>query len=303
MSMLSVDTPAAGFAPYHARLKRRIDAELDVRLAEWFPGLALPHLQTLSEVMSDGKRLRGSLTCLVAEALGGSVERALPAALAIEIIQAASLVHDDFIDGDALRRGRPAAWTVLSPRRAVLLADVMFATAIEKMAQAGAREGATLSHAIATMAQGAFQETLDLDAGAARRAYRHINYLKTGSLFAAAARLGALAAGAGGRELEAATEFGALAGEAYQIADDLADITRLGSGTVARAQLPALAPALAYFTGKTDFAQAVPLIRPRMEEEIASLIGRAKASLAPFPGGEPARVLAELPGAVAGMAA
>ena len=153
----------------------------------------------------------------------------MPAALAVEMVQAASLVHDDFVDGDTVRRGRPAAWTLLSSRRAVLVADVMFATAIEKMAQAGAREGATLAHAIAAMAQGALQEGAgntrveDLDA------YRRIIYLKTGSLFAAAARLGALAVDAQEPLLQAATEFGARAGELYQIADDLADGARLGS--------------------------------------------------------------------------
>ena len=159
------------------------------------------------------KAPRGSLTCLVAEALGGTLEQSLPAALAVEMVQAASLVHDDFVDGDTVRRGRPAAWTLLSSRRAVLVADVMFATAIEKMAQAGAREGATLAHAIAAMAQGALQEGAgntrveDLDA------YRRIIYLKTGSLFAAAAWLGALAVDAQEPLLQAATEFGARAGE------------------------------------------------------------------------------------------
>ena len=113
-------------------------------------------------ILAEGKRLRGSLTCLVAEALGGTLEQALPAALAVEVIQAASLVHDDFVDGDTLRRGRPAAWTLLSARRAVLLADLMFATAIEKMTQAGGREGETLAHAIAAMAQGAFQESVGI---------------------------------------------------------------------------------------------------------------------------------------------
>lgn len=265
-------TPAR-FAEYHGGLKRRIDAELGARLGDWFPSLPRAHLETLSGIVADGKRLRGTLTCLVAQALGGRVERALPAALAVEIIQAASLVHDDFVDGDALRRGRPAAWTVLSPQRAVLLADVMFATAIEKMAQEGAREGATLARAIATMAQGAFHETL-AEGRTEGAAYRRINALKTGSLFAAAARLGALAASAGHIELQAATEYGALAGEAYQIADDLADPVRPGSVDV----------------------------RPGMEEEIAALIERAQGFLARFPDGEATRLLAQLPGEFARLA-
>lgn len=252
-----------GFAAYRAVLKARIDAELKAQLGEWFPGLQDAHREALHDILAEGKRLRGSLTCLVAEALGGKLEQALAAALAVEMIQAASLVHDDFVDGDTVRRGRPAAWTKLSPRRAVLLADLVFATAIEKMARAGGREGATLAHSIAAMARGAVEETVDQADG-----YRRIIQLKTGSLFAAAARLGALAAGADEWTLEAATRFGARTGEAYQVADDLAD-----------------APHDAH-------------VRGRMDEERASLIEDARGALAVFPDNEFTRMLAEMPGVI-----
>jgi geranylgeranyl pyrophosphate synthase len=251
-----------GLNAYRAAAKARIDAELKLRAGQWFATLPPTHADALRAILTEGKRLRGSLTCLVAEALGGTLEQALPAALAVEMVQAASLVHDDFVDGDIVRRGRPAAWTLLSSRRAVLVADVMFATAIEKMAQAGAREGATLAHAIAAMAQGALQEgaantyTEDLDA------YRRIIYLKTGSLFAAAARLGALAAGADESMLEAATEFGARSGELYQIADDLAD-----------GELGSLNP----------------------QSEIALLSAQAGRALAAFPRNDYTRMLADMP--------
>jgi geranylgeranyl pyrophosphate synthase len=260
-----------GLTAYRAQLKARIDGELKLRLGEWFPGLPDANQEALHDMLAEGKRLRGSLTCLVAEALGASLERALPSALAVEMIQAASLVHDDFVDGDTVRRGRPAAWTRLPPRRAVLLADLVFATAIEKMAKAGGREGATLAHAIATMAQGAVQETLDpaYAKRAGRDAYRRIIYLKTGSLFAAAARLGALAAGADERTLEAATEFGARTGEAYQVADDLA-----------------------------DDMEAAPAVRRRMGEEIVLLIEQARRALVAFPDNESTRMLAEMPGLI-----
>lgn len=257
-----------GFAAYRGRLKPRIDAELRLRLGEWFPGLPDVHRQALHEILADGKRIRGVLTCLVAEALGARLEQALPASLAVEMIQAASLVHDDFVDGDTLRRGRPAAWTKLSPRRAVLLADLVFATAIEKMARAGRHEGETVAHAIATMAQGALQEALG--AGERQRpgrdAYRRVIHLKTGSLFAAAARLGALAAGADETMLDAAMEYGARTGALYQIADDLAD------------DPPAAAAS-----------------RRSLEQEIVLLTGQARSALAEFPDNDCTRMLAELP--------
>jgi geranylgeranyl pyrophosphate synthase len=254
---------------YRPQIKERIDAELETCVAEWFPGVPPADLEALRAILARGKRLRACLACLVAEALGGSIEAAMPAALAIEIIQAASLVHDDFVDGDALRHGRPAAWTVLTPRRAVLLADVMFATAIEKMAESGAAEAAAVAHAIATMARGAFQELVD-PLQMQPEAYRRIIQCKTGSLFAAAARLGALAAGAPQPQVEAAHEFGARTGEAYQIADDLTDIARLRGGYA-------------------------PGARQRMEDEIAVLVERARASLAAFPDNERTRILGEAP--------
>lgn len=251
-----------GLNAYRAAAKARIDAELKPRVEQWFPTLPSTDADALRTILAEGKRLRGSLTCLMAEALGGTLEQALPAALAVEMVQAASLAHDDFVDGDTMRRGRPAAWTLLSPRRAVLVADVMFATALEKMAQAGAREGASLAHAIAAMAQGALQESVHYGE-ADPDAYRRIIHLKTGSLFAAAARLGALAAGADESRVEAATEFGARAGEAYQIADDLADGARLG----------ALDP----------------------QSEIGLLVAQARRALAAFPQNEHTRMLAEMP--------
>lgn len=251
------------------QIKELIDAELETCVGEWFVGLPPADLEALRAILARGKRLRGCLACLVAEALGGGIEAALPAALAVEVIHAASLVHDDFVDGDALRHGRPAAWTVLTPRRAVLLADVMFATAIEKMAECGAAEAAALAQAIAAMARGAFQEPVDpLEMQA--DAYRRIIQCKTGSLFAAAARLGALAAGAAQPLVEAAHEFGARTGEAYQIADDLADIARLRDGYA-------------------------PGVRQRMEDEIAVLVERARGSLAPFPDNECTRMLGDAP--------
>ena len=250
-------------ADYRAMLKRRIDSELDARIEDWFPGLPRVHAESLRAIMADGKRLRGCLACLVAKALGGRIERALPAALAIELVQAASLVHDDFVDGDAQRRGRAAAWTWLTPRRAVLAADIMFATALERMARLGAAECGTLAHAIATMARGAFDEVLD-----EQSAYARMIRCKTGSLFAAAARLGALAAAAAPSQLDAASDFGMCLGEAYQVADDRADVVEL---------------------------RDKPGLQEAMRHAIALHIERAQAALERFPDNECTRMLRDMP--------
>jgi geranylgeranyl pyrophosphate synthase len=139
----------------------------------------------------------------------------------------------------------------------------MFATALERMARLGAAEAATLAHAIASMARGAFDEVLDEHSG-----YAHTIRCKTGSLFAAAARLGALAAAAGLSQLEAASEFGMCLGEAYQVADDLADVGEL---------------------------RDKPGLQATMRQAIALHIEHAQAALVRFPDNECTRMLRDMP--------
>ena len=186
----------------------------------------------LLETVGMGKKIRGCLSCLVNDALGGEPEGAIPGAVAIELIQAATLIHDDFVDQDTTRRSRPAAWTLEGARRAVLIGDVIFASAIEMMSDAGADEGLAVSRAIAQVSRGALSEPLDASAlasdiesgGVNRGLYEKIIGLKTGILFGTACRLGALAAKADGRIGDVAFRYGVRIGEAYQVADDLEDL-------------------------------------------------------------------------------
>ncbi|MEW5790282.1 MAG: polyprenyl synthetase family protein [Pseudomonadota bacterium] len=101
-----------GFRDYWAAIRDRVDAGIDA----WIPELAngLAHEQSLSirRALKDGKRLRGTIVCLTCEALGGPIEEGIPRAVAIECIQAASLIHDDYVDKDTIRRHRPAIWTL-----------------------------------------------------------------------------------------------------------------------------------------------------------------------------------------------
>jgi geranylgeranyl pyrophosphate synthase len=170
----------------------------------------------------------------VCEALGGSFAEALPRAMAIECIQAASLIHDDWVDGDRVRRNAPAVWTIQGARRAVLLADVIFATSLERCAELGRPDVLALSKAIAAIAAGAYQEALELSETrtngipgiAGRSPYDRLIFLKTGALFAAAAELGAIGERADAAVQRAAYDYGARIGEAYQLADDLEDLVR-----------------------------------------------------------------------------
>jgi hypothetical protein len=297
---------------------RRLRAELDAGFARWteafFGDLSLSEFEAIRQALIAGKRVRGGLVCLVCEALGGDVEAALPRAVAIECIQAASLIHDDYVDADRIRRGRPALWTVTGPRKAVLLGDVMFATVIRKMVALSARDGAVVAGAIATMASGAYREFTEPNALAyaiakgeyRRKCYEEIIQLKTGALFSAAAELGAVAADAPGDRVTRASAFGARLGQAYQIADDLAEIGRLDDPSNDLGdRLPALIPVLLYFcpeAGRSimgllarEQSAAWPdgildTLKRRMREAIVSRLHLAARELKGFPAGASARM-------------
>jgi hypothetical protein len=121
---------------YWEQVRSRIDAELAQSAPVLFERASADLQKAVQRTIAGGKRIRGCLVCLVCEALDGGIEAAVPRALAIEYVQTASLLHDDFVDDDRVRRHRAAEWTVQGARRAVLLADVVFATAIEHMADA-----------------------------------------------------------------------------------------------------------------------------------------------------------------------
>lgn len=241
------------FLNYWRKTRSRLDQELSGQIPLLFSALCPPQIETVQQIIKDGKRIRGCLVCLINNALGGRTEDALPRAIAIECIQAASLIHDDYVDEDVIRRKRPATWTVEGPRKAVLLGDVMFATAIQSMMELSSEDGATVARAIATVANGAYQElSWQSEKGAPIRfeagVYDRIIYLKTGALFGAACQLGAIATGASRETSALAYDFGTRTGEAYQIADDLKDfITFWEQPQGGPGKLFPLLPALNYF--------------------------------------------------------
>jgi geranylgeranyl pyrophosphate synthase len=211
-------------------------------------------------LLNGGKKIRGSLLCLVTAALGGDMEEAVPSAVAVELIQTATLIHDDFVDQHRTRRNLPSTWTIEGGRRAVLLGDIIFASAIHMMSEIGREEGLIVSRAIADVSRGAYREPLNplmlvqvIEAeGAAPALYEKIISLKTGVLFGAACRLGAVAAGADADTRKVWSSYGRKIGEAFQIADDLQDVERcLESRSVSLADVTGLAPALLFFVGES----------------------------------------------------
>jgi len=314
----------AAFLDYWEGIRRRLEKEFGLWVPEIFDDLPDLQVETVLRSLEAGKRIRGCLVCLVCEALGGTIESAISRAVGIECIQAASLIHDDYVDGDRVRRNQPAEWTLQGSRQAVLLGDVMFATVIRNMMEMGVAEGSVAANVIATMAKGAYQEHVDrsnVDRLVSEEAYRSETYeriirLKTGALFGAAAQLGAIAAGASAPVRAQAFTFGCRLGEAYQIADDLAEVVKLEQlPRAGGAELSAVAPILFRFSrmssvdllsvlneGRRDqskwVAEELPLITDRMRGEISTRSQNAISELVDFPENRHTRLLHNMPAQV-----
>jgi geranylgeranyl pyrophosphate synthase len=186
-------------------------------------------------LLAPGKRIRPLLSLSVAHALAGEKDAralAMPAAVAVEMIHAYSLVHDDLpaLDNDDLRRGRPTAHKAFGEAMAILAGDALQTHAFAVIADApiGAahqtRELAMASGPVG-MVGGQVDDILAEGTAISVDELRSIHRRKTGKLFAAAAALGAIAVGASPAHVQAARDFGAALGFAFQVQDDVIDVT------------------------------------------------------------------------------
>ncbi|QDU55218.1 Farnesyl diphosphate synthase [Aeoliella mucimassa] len=184
-------------------------------------------------VLAPGKRLRPLLAMLAAKACGGTIERAMPAACAVEMIHAYSLVHDDLpaMDDDDLRRGMPTCHRKFDEATAILVGDALQARAFEVLAteltpaSVAARACAALGQAAgATLLVGGQADDL---AGAAENNSRErleaIHHRKTAAMILVSLELGALTAEASDTFRTALAEYGRRFGLVFQITDDLLD--------------------------------------------------------------------------------
>lgn len=185
-------------------------------------------------LLAGGKRIRPVLALAFCDALGGDIEKALPAACALEMIHTYSLIHDDLpcMDDDVLRRGKPTNHVVYGECTATLAGDALQSLAFETLASAPLESGRIvrclkiLSEAAGYrgMCQGQFLDMEGEGKSLTAEELTHINNLKTGALLSGACRMGAAAAGADEKQLEAAGIFGSLLGLAFQIRDDVLDV-------------------------------------------------------------------------------
>jgi geranylgeranyl pyrophosphate synthase len=208
-----------------------VELELERVTAAAGAPLALHASATIS---AGGKRLRPLLVVLAAEAAGNSLDGPeqelglLRAAVAVELVHSATLVHDDVIDRAELRRGRPTVSATAGARAAIATGDLLFSRAFAELARNGdPAQLRALSDASSALAAGELLQREDAYAShVAIERYLRRCELKTAALFEAACRLGALVAIPGATEL--ADAFGAFArriGLAFQLLDDVLDVS------------------------------------------------------------------------------
>ena len=190
-------------------------------------------------LVAGGKRIRPVLTLAFCEACGGYVENALPFACAVEMVHTYSLIHDDLpcMDNDFLRRGRPANHIANGEAMALLAGDALLTRAFEVMlcdetiklvgAEAAVMAAGCLARSIGVLGMIGGQ-VIDLESegkNLTQVALDKMHSSKTGALITAAAKIGCIAAQANKNEILAAQSYANSIGLAFQIMDDILDVT------------------------------------------------------------------------------
>jgi len=223
---------------YLEERNRLIESALD----RYLPGTdMLPaslHEAMRYSVFAGGKRIRPVLLLAACEAVGGSIEPALPAACAVEMIHCYSLIHDDLpaMDDDDLRRGKPTNHKVFGEAKAILAGDALLTEAFILLSnpelQAGIPTDARLEiiHLLAKSSGSRGMvggQVVDMDSESRQIDLPTLEYIhthKTGALILAAIDMGAVLGGASKEQRNALRAYGEAAGLAFQVADDILDI-------------------------------------------------------------------------------
>ena len=275
-------------------------ALVDAALERWLPAAATPpstlHAAIRHSMFAGGKRLRPVLLLAACEACGGDVEAALPAACAIECIHTYSLIHDDLpcMDDDDFRRGRPTCHKIYGDAIAVLAGDALQPMAFELLLGSPPGSGYTAAQMVRELAITAGSQHLiagqvrDLEGEGKQLTFDELRLIhegKTAALLTCSLRLGAMIAGASSSQLADLTTFGHATGLAFQVIDDILDVTQTSEklGKTAGKDLAA---------EKSTYPALLGLAASRAEA--ARLTEAARAALHHF--GPAARRLGEIAG-------
>ena len=281
-----MSSPAFDLSAWIADRAPRVDAALDRYLPKATAKPATIHQAMRYSLFAGGKRMRPALVLAAAEACGGEMSAAFPHAAAVECIHTYSLIHDDLpgMDNDDLRRGKPTNHKVYGEGMAILAGDGLLTWAFEILAQAETTRRYGTRDYILELARAAGSQQLiagqvaDLEGEGkplTAAQLRYIHERKTSALLRCSVRLGGMSANCTPGQLRALTDFGYHVGLAFQVIDDILDVTQtteqLGktAGKDTRAQ-------------KATYPSIVGLERSR--KIAAELTDKAFAALKPFKG-------------------
>ena len=233
-----VNTPTATDArEFLVSCRALIDPQLDRLIPKDSSGPERVHSAIRWSLFAGGKRFRPALLLATGQTFGASVDDLLRTACALEMIHTYSLIHDDLpsMDNDDLRRGRPTCHIKFDEATAILAGDALQTLAFQTIAEGEQLAPALRVQLIVEIARAAGTpegmvagQARDLDAESrdvSGPELELIHHRKTGALIRAAARCGAIIAGAADRDLEAVTEYATNLGLLFQITDDLLDVT------------------------------------------------------------------------------
>jgi farnesyl diphosphate synthase len=223
------------FSAWNSAYLDRVEKALE----QWVPAHAPAGLGEAMRyaVLGGGKRLRPLLALAASESVGGHAEAALRAACSIELIHAYSLVHDDMpcMDNDVLRRGKPTVHVKFGQATALLAGDALQALAFELLTpQDGSVPGAMQAKLCALLARAAGEagmaggQAIDLASVGTvldEAQLKKMHELKTGALLQASVMMGAACGAATAQQTQALLTYGHAIGLAFQVVDDILDVT------------------------------------------------------------------------------
>ncbi len=214
-------------------IKKR-SSHVDKGIEEYLPIEKPYELYKAARYLPDagGKRLRPAAVILAAEAVGSDIRTVLPAAVAVELVHNFTLVHDDIMDSDDIRRGMPAVHVKWGEAAAILAGDTLYSKAFEIITNAKGEPSRilkcvdVLSRACRDICEGQWMDVEFEDrSDVTEEEYLEMIEKKTGVLYAASMMIGAIMGGASDEVADAFYESGRLIGIAFQIYDDVIDMT------------------------------------------------------------------------------
>jgi len=265
---------------------REVDKALDRFLPKATAKPATIHKAMRYSLFAGGKRMRPALVLAAAEACGGTHASAMPLACAVECIHTYSLIHDDLpgMDNDDLRRGKPTNHKVFGEGIAILAGDALLTQAFEIAASCSGWKRYSTKDIVMEIAKasGSLQliagQVADLEGEGqkiSRAQLRYIHERKTSALLACSVRLGGMSANCTPAQLDALTDFGYHVGLAFQVIDDILDVTQTSEqlGKTAGKDVKAQ---------KATYPSIVGLEKSKVIA--AELTAKAEAALKPFRG-------------------